>query len=245
MIVPDDLLPKEGAEYFSVLERARFQAAPLADQLIEDPPTLYGLVRRALQQTAGPLEDQRYLYESEGLSCNLFELDPPNYLYIRTPASGYLALLPLREAPENTYVTLLPASTFSITRIGFRRRRQNRHADPEYDLVPVVSVLLRVPVNYATLLIARNWFPNPSTEYAVLDCYMGPPVPHSAQVIPHEMAKACGLEPKATMTAKQFAQELKDTGLADHIWLRACKPPLSPPSSGALDRLPKEQQPSA
>jgi len=69
------------------------------------------------------------------------------------------------------------------TRIGFRRASQR---SPQQHLIFGIDPEFQRMVNYATIILAPNWFQNPSTDRAVLDAFLGPPIPARLQGIPSD-----------------------------------------------------------
>jgi hypothetical protein len=172
------VLPPEAMEYTRMLNDRRFGRHPGADQLFFVPGDLVTLLAQAVISRGSLNGDDREGLLVEGINPCAFEL-PDTYQYLKVPAEGRAGLLSIEELPHWVPVTLRQDAEPN-TRIGFRRS-PDRH--PDQHLIFTIDADFQRMANYATILLAPNWFEEASTPRAVLDVYLGPPVPSKLQSI--------------------------------------------------------------
>jgi len=166
-------------DYIRDLNQRRFGRHPNADQVFLSPNDLVALLAKAVAHRGSLDGDDRALMIAEGTNPSAFEL-PDTYQYLKVPAEGRVGILPLEEMAHWVPVTL-HGDVEPNTRIGFRRSATR---NPQQHLVFGIDPEFQRMVNYATIILAPNWFQNPSTDKAVLDAFLGPPVPARLQGVP-------------------------------------------------------------
>lgn len=155
------ILPPEGHEYFEDLNRIRFHHRPEADRLFLHPDNLLALLADGFKSRGGFDGDDRHRMEMLGIPAEAFDLST-EYRYLQVPAEGRVGMMPLSEMPEWVPVTVQEKDgmlTFTV--------------DSEFQR----------SVNYATVILAPNWFDNPSSEMAVMDVMPGYP-PYGTDSLP-------------------------------------------------------------
>ena len=172
------VLPPESAEYIKKLNHLRFARSAGSDQRFFTPRGLIALLTAAVEHRGDLEGDDRTLMMAEGIAADAFEL-PEHYTYLKVPAEGQIGLLPINELPHWLPVTLR-AEEEPNTRIGFRRARPR---NPESHLLFTIDADFQRAANYATIIIAPNWHAPASCERAILDAFLGPPVPSKLQSV--------------------------------------------------------------
>lgn len=197
-----DLLPREGGSYFAELQKLRFERHPHARYTFLKPDSLVELLINAARQRGSLEGDDRRVMQMGGIPKAAFDLNP-DYRYLRVPADGRVASMNIHELPEWVPVTVQAASVLPLSLIPGPSIIKDH-------LTFSVDADFQRHVNYATLVIAPNWFDNPSTEWAVLDCFPGPP-PHGTHSLPnrHKAVKKLKLEPGHQVTVGQIRQHLE------------------------------------
>ena len=173
-----EVVPAESMEYVQRLNDMRFRRQASTDQLFFSPPDLATLLLKAAKHRGGLHGDDRDLMIAEGNAEESFEL-PDTYRYLKVPAEGRVGLLPIDELPHWVPVTLR-AEPEPHTRIGFRRAAAR---DAGLHLVFTIDADFQRLANYATIILAPNWHQDPTTDMAVLDAFLGAPVPARLQSI--------------------------------------------------------------
>lgn len=195
------VLPAEGASYFAELQRLRFERHPHARYTFLNPNSLVDLMIAALKER-GTLEgDDRRVMQMGGLPSSAFSLSE-DYRYLRIPAEGRVASMNIHELPEWVPVTVQAASVLPMALL--------KGAASKDHLTFSVDADFQRHVNYATVILAPNWFEDPSTEYAVLDAFPGPPPHGNHSLSPkHRAVKRLKLSPGAQVTVGQLREHLK------------------------------------
>lgn len=176
--IKDQVLPPESMPYVRLLNERRFSRHADTDQIFFSPSNLLGLLVAAYRHRGSLNGDDRQLMIAEGVTPAAFEL-PDHYSYLQVPAEGRMGLLPIEELPYWLPVTLRQEPE-PHTRIGFRRATPR---DAVQHLTFTIDADFQRAANHATIILAPNWFAEPSTKMAVLDAFMGPPVPSKLQGI--------------------------------------------------------------
>ena len=179
-----EVLPAEGGAYFSRLQQLRFARHAHARLTFLQPAGLSELLTAAIAARGDLQGDDRRVMQMGGLPSSAFPLEAERYQYLRAPAEGRVGIMNIHELPEWVPVTVQATSETT--------------PDPavKHHLSFAVDADFQRHVNYATIIIAPNWFDDPSTEHAVLDVFPGPP-PHGVHSL-HKQHKAVvelGLEP--------------------------------------------------
>lgn len=196
------VLPEEGMNYLRLLNDKRFARHSGADQLFFKPTNVVELLAKACAHRGGLDGCDRHRLIAEGADPAAFEL-PAHYRYLTVPAEGRVGILSIDELPHWVPVTLRSGYE-PHNRIGFRRAA-NRN--PEQHLAFTIDPDFQREANQATIILAPNWFgENPTTEMAVLDCFLGLPVPSSLQSIPadSDLAQAEGLKDGSELSVAQL-----------------------------------------
>jgi hypothetical protein len=196
------VLPEEGSEYFAQLQQLRFNRHPFARYTFLSPDSLTELVQRALDERGSLGGDDRRLMQMGGLSASAFSLDE-SHRYLTVPAEGRVASMDINELPEWVPVTVQAASIlpFSLMSAPFSKKNH---------LTFSVDADFQRHVNYATLIIAPNWFDNPSTELALLDAFPGPPSHGNHSLAPeHRAVKKLKLKAGHQVTVGELRRHLK------------------------------------
>lgn len=171
-LVPTELakvLPREGATYFSQLNDLRFHHRAHADHTFLSPSNLIQLLAGAVSQRGSLDGDDRLLMQMQGIPKAAFDLREGDYSYLQVKAEGRVGSMPISEMPEWVPVAIELEEGFEAAVFG---QKKGSH-DPRITF-SVDSDFQRL-VNYATIIIAPNWFDHPSTERSVLDVVIGPP----------------------------------------------------------------------
>lgn len=197
-----EVLPAEGSSYFAELQRLRFERHPHARYTFLKPDSLVDLLIEAVRARGSLDGDDRRVMQMGGLPKSAFELGE-EYRYLRVPADGRVASMNIHELPEWVPVTVQAASVLPLSLLAGPALTKDH-------LTFSVDADFQRHVNYATLVIAPNWFDQPSTPWAVLDCFPGPP-PHGMHSLPlgHQAVKKLKLEPGNQVTVGELRKHLK------------------------------------
>ena len=195
--LPRDLaliLPREGVDYFTKLNELRFIHRPESDHTFLDPNNLISLLLRAYQHRGSLQGDDRLLMEMQGTPPEAFDLPEEKYAYLQVPIEGRLGSISINELPE--WVPVTAEATDDLP--DFQCRSEKAHLG---ELTFSVDSEFQRMINYATILIAPNWFKDPSSERAVLDVMVGSP-PHGQYTLPknHRGLKKAGIEAGSQIT---------------------------------------------
>lgn len=162
------LLPREGVEYFSKLNELRFVHRPESDHTFLDPNNLISLLLRGFQHRGSLQGDDRLLMEMQGTPAEAFDLPQEKYSYLQVPIEGRLGSISIQELPEWVPVTAEETSQLPDyqTQDGSTQAGQlSFSVDSEFQRM----------INFATIIVAPNWFEQPSTERSILDVMVGSP----------------------------------------------------------------------
>jgi len=162
------LLPREGVDYFTKLNDLRFVHRPESDHTFLDPNNMVSLLLRAFTHRGSLQGDDRLLMEMQGTPAEAFDLPKDKYSYLQVPIEGRLGSISIQELPE--WVPVTAEETSKLPDYQMRDGSTN-HGQLSFS---VDSEFQRM-INYATIIIAPNWFENPSSERSVLDVMVGSP----------------------------------------------------------------------
>lgn len=195
------VLPAEGAAYFAELQRLRFERHPHARYTFLKPESLVDLMVAALKERGSLDGDDRRVMQMGGIPSSAFSLGD-EYRYLQVPADGRVASMDIYELPEWVPVTVQAASVLPLALLKGPASRNHVTFSVDADF--------QRHVNYATVILAPNWFDDPSTEYAVLDAFPGPPPHGNHSLSPkHRAVKKLKLLPGAQVTVGQLREHLK------------------------------------
>lgn len=195
------VLPVEGAAYFAELQKLRFERHPHARYTFLHPESLVDLLAIALEERGSLSGDDRRMMQMGGLPSSAFTLSD-DYRYLRVPAEGRVASMDIHELPEWVPVTVQAATVLPLSLLKGPGHKNH--------LTFSVDADFQRHVNYATVILAPNWFEDPSTEYAVLDAFPGPPPHGNHSLSPkHRAVKKLKLSPGAQVTVGQLRDHLK------------------------------------
>jgi len=191
------VLPREGSEYFSQLNELRFRHRPHADHTFLSPGNLIELLARAVRQR-GTLEgDDRMIMQMQGIPKAAFDLPEEKYSYLQVAAEGRVGSMPLSELPEWVPVVVEEEEGFEHTLLSGTQGGGRLCFSVDSDFQRLV--------NYATIIIAPNWFDQPTTTRSVLDVVIGPPpFGHHSIPLKSKIAKRAGLKPGMSITVGEL-----------------------------------------
>jgi len=197
-----DVLPIEGSQYFTELNSLRFERHVHDRYTFLSPESLLDLLTAALDERGNLYGDDHRLMQMGGLPSSAFSTSD-QYRYLRVPAEGRVASMSIHELPDWVPVTIQAASVLPLSLLPKLGSKNS--------LTFLIDAEFRRHVNYATVVIAPNWFNNPSTKYAVMDAFPGPPS-HGTHSLPinHKAVSKLGLAPGTQTTVGRLKQHLKE-----------------------------------
>lgn len=192
------ILPREGVDYFTKLNELRFVHRPESDHTFLDPNNLISLLLRTFQHRGNLQGDDRLMMEMQGTPADAFDLPAEKYSYLQVPIEGRLGSISIQELPE--WVPVTAEDTVSLP--DFQGRDKQSHQN---DLSFSVDSEFQRMINYATIIVAPNWFDQPSSERAILDVMVGSP-PHGQYTLPknHRGLKKVGIKAGAQVTVGEL-----------------------------------------
>jgi len=192
------ILPKEGSQHFVNLNEIRFLHRAHKDQTFLNPASLIELLAQAVEHRGHLRGDDRMMMQMQGSPAEAFDLPQDRYSYLRVPAEGRVGMMPINELPEWVPVAIETESCtqgLSVSHSTSGRPQLFFSVDSDFQRL----------VNYATIVIAPNWFENPSTSRCLLDVVIGPP-PYGQNSIDADCkaVKKAGLKPGQQITVGEL-----------------------------------------